>query len=96
METDFSKKIYDTYYNVKDKIVEITLNDNRMLEGKLVSFYHGDKEAAEPFVSQWHFVEKEDIQKYEKGLGISIEGAEDIGIIIRQIDIREIKFKNGS
>jgi hypothetical protein len=94
METDFSKEIYDNYYNVKDRIVEIIMKDNRILEGKLVSFFHGNKESNEPFITKWHFVDKNDIQEYQKGLVVSIEGNQEIGTIIDQKNIREVRFKS--
>jgi hypothetical protein len=93
METDFSKEIYDNYYNVKERIVEITLKDNRVLVGKLVSFYHGNLDT-DPFISQWHFVDKDDLEMYENGLIVSVEGDQNIGMIIGQKDIKEIRFKN--
>lgn len=94
MEKDPSREIYDNYYNIKDRTVVITLRDNTMLEGKLVSFFHGDKDADEPFVVQWHFVDKNEIDEYQKGLKLSIDGNQDVGIIIKQEDIKEIRFKN--
>lgn len=93
METDFSREIYDNYYNVKDKIVEIILKDNRVLEGKLVSFFHGDKDTDEPFVTRWYFVDKSNIDEYQKGLLVSIEGNQDLGMVIDQNDIMEVRFK---
>lgn len=94
MDIDFSKEIYNNYYNVKDRIVEITMKDNTVLEGTLVSFFHGDKDADEPFVTQWHFVNKKDIEQYQKNLHLSIDGNQDIGMNIKQKDIKTIRFKN--
>jgi hypothetical protein len=39
MDADYSKEIYNNYYNIKDKVVMITLRDDTVLEGKLIGFF---------------------------------------------------------
>ena len=93
MEKDFSKEIYDKYYNSKDKILIITLKDNTFLEGILVSFMHGDPEDGEPFINKWHFVDKDEMDEYNKGLDVALENNQDKGRIIAQKDIKDVRFK---
>lgn len=91
MTTDYSKEIYDKYYNIKNRILVITLNDNTILEGALVSFIHGDSD--DPFIIKWHFIDKEELEAFHQGLDVSIEGNQDKGKIIRQKDIKNVRFK---
>jgi hypothetical protein len=92
METDYSREIYSKYYNVKNRTVVITLKDNTVFEGRLVSFIHGD--ADEPFIIKWHFVDKNEIESFQQGLDISIGGNRDSGQIIKQKDIKNVRFKD--
>jgi len=93
MGADFSKEIYDKYFNVKDRMVEVTLKDNTVLEGILVSFFHGGNEIGGPFIVRWHFIDKKDIEAYHKGLDVSLDGNQDMGRIIEQKDIKGVRFK---
>jgi hypothetical protein len=90
MKKDYSKEIYDTYFNKKERIVKVVLNDGTELEGIFVSFFHGDQEGNDTFIVKWHFIEKEDIPKYKRG--IPIDGDSEIGIIIHQKDIKVVTF----
>ena len=87
---DFSQDILEKYYN-QNRIVEITLKDNTILEGILSSFIHGDENEGEPFIIKWHFIDKDEIDKQDPL--ISVEGYEETGKIINQKDIKSIKFK---
>lgn len=94
MDSDYSKEIYDKYYNIKDKVVKITLKDNSVLEGKLVGFFHGDKDSGELFIKKWHFVDENKIEAYQEGLSISMEGIKDVDRIIDQNEIKNVRFKS--
>lgn len=90
MKKDFSKEIFEKYYSAKDKLLVITLKDGRVLEGMFVSFFHGD-ESTDPFIIKWHFVETKDLDKHRHP--VIIDGGEEIGEVINQEDIMEVKFK---
>ena len=92
MTTDYSKEIYHKYYNIKDRILIITLKDNTILEGVLVGFIHGDPD--DSFIIKWHFVDKKDLKAFHEGLDVSIEGNQDKGRIIEQKDIKNVHFKD--
>ncbi len=87
MKKDFSKEIFEKYYNSKEKILQITLKDGTILEGILVSFIHGEG-GIDPLIIKWHFVDKADIEKHH----LSIDG-EEIGTLINQEDIKSVNFK---
>ncbi|MGZ4056893.1 MAG: hypothetical protein ACXVPU_09125 [Bacteroidia bacterium] len=89
-EKDYSKEIFEKYYGIKDRILEILLNDDTILEGILVSFFHGDPDS-ETYIVKWHFIDKNEISKYLNE--ISIDGSEEFGRIIMQEDIKSVKFK---
>lgn len=91
MKTDYSTEIYDKYYNIKNRIVVITLKDNSVLEGMLVGFIHGDSD--EPFIIKWHFIKKEELETFNQGLDVSIVGDHDTGRMINQKDIKSVRFK---
>ena len=93
MEKDYSLEIYEKYFSSKNKIVTITLKNNTVLEGMLVSFIHGDPEEGDPYVTGWHFVDKKDMEAYQEGLDVSLEGNQDVGKIIEQKNIKEVKFE---
>lgn len=84
-EQDYSRIIYDTYYSA-NKPVKITLKNGRVLEGKLVGFFHGDRNSDDPFVIRWHFI----------GLGeeeLEPLGEGEPGAFLNQEDIKSVEFK---
>jgi hypothetical protein len=89
---DFSKEIYETYYDAKDKILEITLKDNTVLEGTFISFFHGDPDLGEPFVIRWHFIDTAEGLNNNNPFPMDEDGG--FGRIIKQEDIKSIKFKS--
>ena len=89
---DFSKEIYETYYNAKGRILEITLKDNTVLEGVFISFFHGDADLGEPYIIRWHFIDKKEIQNDH--IPFPMDEDITIGKIINQEDIKSIKFKS--
>jgi hypothetical protein len=94
MKTDFSKEIYETYYNIPGRIILITLANNNVLEGRFVGFFHGDEDAGEPFIRKWHFISVAEIEKHSAGLDISLEMNQDFGRVIDQKDIKKVCFKD--
>lgn len=86
---EYSKEIFEKYFSAHGKLLEITLKDNTILEGIFVRFIHGDID--EPYIIKCHFIDKNDIGKQEKS--ILIDGSEEYGQIIKQEDIKEVKFK---
>jgi hypothetical protein len=91
MTTDYSKEIYDKYYNINNRILVITLKDNTVLEGILIGFIHGDSD--DPFIIKWHFVDKNELETFQQGLDLSIDGNPEKGKMIEQNDIKNVSFK---
>ena len=88
---DYSRVLYEKFFNTKGRILKITLNDNSVMEGIFIAFFHGDEEAKEPFISKWHFIREEDIPEYKKFTGLDTEDSKRI--IINQEDIKNVSFK---
>ena len=83
---NLSKKILELYYD-QEKPVEIIMMNGSVLIGKLVSFYEGDEDQ----ITGWHFVPKDDIEKYTELK--AIDGGSEYGQIISQKDIKNVRFK---
>lgn len=84
---DYSKEIYRKYFDSKGKkLVQITLQNDSTIEGFLVGFFDA-KDETEPFITKWHFVEKDEIEKYKL-----MDEEEEIGRFINQSDIKEVEF----
>ena len=90
-EKDYSKEIYDKYYNSEGNIIQIFLKDGSMLEGAFVGFFHGDTQVGEPFVIKWHFVPESEMEKYHSVALAEIKN--EFGKIIKQEDIERVRFK---
>lgn len=90
--SDYSREILEKYFSKKDRILKVTLKDNSVIYGIFVSYFHGDENTTEPFISRWHFIEEKNIEKHHNLT--SIDSGEDYGIIIKQNDIKSVDFKN--
>jgi hypothetical protein len=88
---DYSKEIYDKYCNSEDRILQVFLKDGSMLEGIFVGYFHGDIDAGEPYILKWHFIPESEIKKYH--IELSAETKQEFGRIIKQKDIKEVRFK---
>lgn len=87
METDFSKILYEKYFNHRNRLIEVTLKEGRKIKGVFISFFHGDLDSNEPYIIKWHIVD----EPYKMTLGIDAFGFR-IGELINQKDIMCIKF----
>ena len=88
---DNSKEIYNKFFENKDKLIGVTLKNGKVLRGIFVSFVHGDEDSNDPFIIKWHFINENDIEKHKHMF--SIDGNEDLGVMIDQKDIDSVKFK---
>ena len=91
MKEDYSKEIYDKFCNAEDKILQVFLKNGSMLEGIFVGYFHGDPEVGEPYILKWHFIPESEIKKYH--ITISAETKKEFGRIIKQADIKEVRFR---
>jgi len=91
---DYSKEIYDNFFNSEGRILKVALRNNKILNGIFVSIFHGDPDSGEPFIVKWHFVEEKDIPSYRQGLDVAIDSGREIGMMIDQKDIEHVSFKN--
>lgn len=91
MENDYSKEIYNKYYNSEGRILQIFLKDGSMLEGIFVGFFHGDSEARDPYVIKWHFVPESDLEEYDSLPFYAKKN--EFERIIKQEEIERVQFK---
>ncbi len=90
-EQDFSREIFEKYYNSNGRILKISLRDQTELEGLLVGFYHGDEDEDEPFIYKWDFIDKNNITDLEKILPLSFDDQKAERIIFQK-DIESVTF----
>lgn len=91
MKTDDSKQLYDKYYNLKDRRIEIVLKNGRYLRGVICGFFKGDAESDEPYIIKWHIVAETEHKRFGHNFMGCITGE-----IIRQRDILEIVFNENN
>ncbi len=89
MEQDFSKEIFENWYE-PGKIVSISLKNGVLLEGVLVGFYHGEEN--EPYIIMWDFIAEDDYQALDQFLEIP----DSIKLKLKQDDILSVNFKSDS
>ncbi|HWY11097.1 MAG TPA: hypothetical protein VN026_07225 [Bacteroidia bacterium] len=88
---DYSREIFEKFYNPNGKVLEVILKNGTVLEGIFIGFVHGDESSGEPFIIKWHFIDKSDISKHNAT--IAIDWGQDYGRLIEQEEIKSIKFK---
>ncbi|MBC7524955.1 MAG: hypothetical protein H7239_11020 [Flavobacterium sp.] len=81
MKTDLSLILYNKYFNLKNRVIEIELKSHKVKTGKFIGFIKGNK----TYISKWHFDNSNVI------IGIDTFGFL-IGEIINQKSISKIKF----
>ena len=89
MKRDLSVQLYEKYFALKNRLVEITLKNKLVLKGVLIGYFKGDEDAGEPLIIKWHLVDEKD----EESLEIDIFGS-SAGTIINQNEIVEIRFSD--
>lgn len=87
MENNLSEQLYQKYFNLTNRTIEVTLKNGRKITGVFVSFCLGEEERNEPYTTKWHIVNEKD----KHTLGIDAFGFL-IGEYIEQKDIESIKF----
>lgn len=87
MATDFSKIFYDKYFSTNKRLIEVTLKNGRKISGVFISFFPGEKNSNEPYITRWHIVK----EQHKMTMGIDAFGFR-VGEIINQKDIQSIKF----
>lgn len=74
----------------KHKPIIVSLKDGTELEGFFVSFTHGDEDSGH-FIERWHFVETNDLDKYNHLF--TLDGSDEVGRMIHQKEILKVRFK---
>ena len=87
MTSDSSKRFFDDYYRRSNRLIEVTVKGGRRLTGVFVSYFHGNEQNHEPFITRWHLVDEADQQTS----GIDALGV-FLGETVNQRDILKITF----
>ncbi len=87
--TDFSREIFEKYFGKFHGLLVITLHDKTEWAGKLTGFFRGEKELAEPYIMMWRFVHEDELTE----ISFLPYPNQDVGFLIRQQDILEVRLK---
>lgn len=82
---DYSNVVFQKYFTLKNREVEITLKDQSKKKGKIIGFYLGDAFVCNTFISKWHISDS----TYQIGMD---EFGFIIGEIISNDSIKSIYF----
>jgi hypothetical protein len=89
METDLSFIFYTTYFNLKNRFIEIILKNEEKVKGEIIGFYKGDEDFNEPYIIRWHIATEEPYI-------VSYPLKEVKGRMISQKEIAAIKYTDNN
>lgn len=87
MKTDFSRLLYDKYFSITNRNIEVKMKNGVIIQGIIVGFIKGDEYSCDPYITKWHIVDTSD----ERSRGIDIFGFPS-GTYIKHNDIVQVKF----
>ncbi len=87
METDTSLILYQKYFSLANRQIEVKLKNNRTISGVIVGFFKSDEDAHDFHICEWHIADEKD----KLTLGVDAFGYIK-GVIVRHRDIIEVKF----
>jgi hypothetical protein len=88
MEKDLSRELYDKYFRLTNRHIQVTLSNGRTIQGIIIGFFRGNEHGHDSYISRWHVV----IDTEEMSMGQGIFGGLT-GEIINQEDIMEVLFE---
>ena len=87
MKIDLSIDLYNKYFKLKNRKLDIRLKNNSVLTGEFIGFFKGEDEFNEPYIISWHFID------YPKNNFIGHDSfGFFLGKIIDQNDLAQIYF----
>jgi hypothetical protein len=87
MEKDFSGILYEKYFSLTDRNIEIELKNGKVVQGMIIGFYRNGEYNSKPCIFKWHIVNADD----EMSLGVDGLGFL-AGEIIKTRDIAHVRF----
>lgn len=87
MKVDFSQKIFEKYFQLTNRIIEVKLKDGKFVKGFIIGFFVNPDENLKTQIVKWHLVPGEEMVE----LGFDSFGV-FLGTIIKSEDVMEIKF----
>lgn len=91
MKPDFSLILYNKYFNLSNRIIEITLKNGYKIKGEIIGFFLDDEDDREPHIVKWQIIKENDKILFDENTFVC-----SIGEIINQKDIAEVYFKEDS
>ena len=88
MKKDASRVLYDKYFNLRNRNIEIVLKNGGRIRGIIVGYYTDDLENEESAIQKWHVV----VANQSSCLDFSGFGGNN-GTLIRHRDIASITFE---
>jgi hypothetical protein len=87
MEKDFSRILYEKYFSLTNRNIEIALKNGKVVRGMIIGFYRNGEYSNKPYILKWHIVNEND----KMSLGVDSFGFM-IGEIIKTTDIAQVRF----
>ncbi|HEU5053480.1 MAG TPA: hypothetical protein VFT78_10215 [Hanamia sp.] len=87
MKTDFSKLLYDRYFHLNNRKIEVKLKSGFIVACIIIGFYKASEEDDHPYIKKWH------ISTITEKNALGINSLDILnGNTIDQDDIAEVKF----
>ena len=58
MKRDTSRKLYDKYFSLGNRSIEVLLKNGRILEGTIIGYYAFDEDADDTPIHHWHMIDE--------------------------------------
>ncbi|MEY4039036.1 MAG: hypothetical protein RIR67_1348 [Bacteroidota bacterium] len=82
MKPDSSLALFQKYFNLKNRSIEIELKNHEVLKGKFIGYFRGNKD----YITKWHFTTTVDTKFGRDQFGFLI------GQLIEHRDILSVRF----
>ena len=88
MKKDTSRILYNRYFRLANRNIEILLKNGRKIHGRIVGYFSSDADSRESPIHHWHII---------NGKGSSCRDYSGIGVeqgeLIRHCDIASVTFE---
>ena len=88
MKTDTSRILYDRYFQLANRNIEIRLKNGTKVHGIIVGYFSSDADNAESPIHHWHVVDVKGLSRWDF-CGLRFEQ----GALIKHRDIAAITFE---
>jgi len=82
MTTDFSKILYEKYFKLNNRLIQIKLDNGEIINGTIKGFFKGEEDFNEPYILKWR------IEIETDNLGSELKKT----ILLNSVKIKEVLF----